>query len=219
MTGDVGKGQPDEETQEKPKKSSLKSSAKSIEKKNSQLFGKKKSTSFQADACSNAGGASSSSAVPAEPSSESAQASSHTTKSTDIDMGKDMIASFIQGGDPLLQQTLNTQQPTKDRFMQASLIVPAICLKKFKMAINEEGKDGKEKCHSHAAVLGASYIKQYRTERKTLAGMVIGDVLTTESNFWNHCVTHLGKKKVLAILVSDQFKGTLEQVSCLILVP
>ena len=148
--------------------------------------------------------------VPGEPVSENPSASS--SKGTGAqDDEVDLTQQFLVGGDLLQKSLSKSQGSNKERFLGASLIVQGIALKKFKMAIAAEQPEGSAPLSScYAAVLGESTCKQYRTSKKSLAGMVIGNILESETAFWAQAQNQLGSKKVLAIFVSDQFTGSLE---------
>lgn len=144
-------------------------------------------------------------------------ASSSTSAPKDaVIQPQDITQSFFTPGEDLVKCTQTSLGPQKDRFMRAKLVVPGISVKKFHLATHSsQQRDGvTQRSTTHIAVLGRSVIKQYRTSKPTLAGMVIGDALTNPETFWNTCTKHLKTTKIAAIFLTDNFTGTPEDVPC-----
>lgn len=144
-------------------------------------------------------------------------ASSSTSAPKDaVIQSQDITQSFFTPGEDLVKCTQTSLGQQKERFLIAKLVVPGISLKKFHLSIHpsQQRDDVTPKSTTHVAVLGASVIKQYKISKPTLAGMVIGDALTSPQSFWNTCTKHLTKTKISAIFLSDNFAGTLDDVPC-----
>ena len=98
---------------------------------------------------------------------------------------------------------------TKDQFLEASLIIPAIALKKFQQSALEQTS----RLGSFLAILGVDEVKMYKTTRPKLAAMCAGDVLSDPSFFWQHASSQLKARKAKAIFLFTQFAGDLDSVS------
>ena len=98
---------------------------------------------------------------------------------------------------------------TKDQFLEASLIIPAIALKKFQQSALEQTS----RLGSFLAILGVDEVKMYKTTRPKLAAICAGDVLSDPSFFWQHASSQLKARKAKAIFLFTQFAGDLDSVS------
>ena len=121
-----------------------------------------------------------------------------------------LTAYFAQETPDLAMVPSHSQQlSTKERYMNGDLIVPGIALKKMAMCLADEGQEAS----THLlAILGVDKIKQYRTERPCLKGMVIGSMNSAEE-LWKAASGHLRAVRVGALFVFSNFALPIEEAS------
>ena len=125
--------------------------------------------------------------------------------------GADHTASFLSLAEPAEAGASKSSVSQRESFKNADLVVPGVALKKFKLAITEAGN-----AEGYMAALGYREATLYKIPRPCLCSMTMGDVLGESSAFWSWVAQQVHGSKVGAIFVSDQFKGSVEQVSALL---
>lgn len=120
----------------------------------------------------------------------------------------DLTQMFAEAGSQLVSAS-NPKSDAKARFLSCDLVVPGIALKKMAMCVSSSN----EKAVSLVAILGTDKCKQYKVEKLSLKGMVIGDFLNDKHALWKSSVKHLHDRRVGAVMVFSSFGGTIEQVS------
>lgn len=110
---------------------------------------------------------------------------------------------------PENSSTAEASASTKTQFLNASLVVPGIALKKFKMAMAANTTDAR----SFIAVFGEATVKMHKAVRPTLEGMVIGNLTRHQQTFWAAATKQLKTKTMAAILQPSDSPTSIEAAS------
>lgn len=110
---------------------------------------------------------------------------------------------------PENSSTAEASASTKTQFLNASLVVPGIALKKFKMAMAANTTDAR----SFIAVFGEATVKMHKAIRPTLEGMVIGNLTRHQQTFWAAATKQLKTKTMAAILQPSDSPTSIEAAS------
>ena len=102
-----------------------------------------------------------------------------------------------------IAEDVDDELSIKERFMATGLVVPAIALKKMRMAL-----DKAEASQNYLAVLSSGPIKRYSTTKPMLQCMVLGD--TTATDFWKHVADHFKGRQVAAAMMAEGSSWTME---------
>ena len=143
--------------------------------------------------------------VPTEESSNPDASSSKPTDLAQSTVGADITAQF----GPENSGKSETSAATKGQFLTASLVVPGIALKKFKMAMAADAANAT----NFVAVFGEATVKMHRAVRPTLEGMIIGNLTRHQQTFWASAAKHLKTKGISAILQPSGSATSIEAAS------
>lgn len=129
------------------------------------------------------------------------------TSNADHGDGEDIAQSFV----PIADFEKKSEPTQQERFMDADLICPGICLKKAKMAF-----EGTVVAPLNAlGIVGRGTIKMYKIEKPCLESMVLGNAVDYQEQFWQEVSMQIGSRKVGAIICPDGSPFDVNYVFCL----
>ena len=125
--------------------------------------------------------------------------SSSATGPKDLQKGN-ITNKFI----PIQDEEFEVDEPAnKDRYANASILVPGISIKKFKLGLEDEMDDGKPiQKDTFIALLSCGEVRRYKMSRPILQRMAMGDAEATGEKFWEAAGGHMRGNKLAAIFVT-----------------
>lgn len=116
---------------------------------------------------------------------------------------------------PIQEEEPEVDEPgNKDRFTRASILVPGISIKKFKLGLQDETDDGRRvEKENFIALLSCGEVTRYKTTRLILQKMAMGDAAAVGDRFWEAAGGHMKGNKLAAIFLTKGSNLTLNHAT------
>ena len=100
------------------------------------------------------------------------------------------------------------EKNVKERFLDCTLAVPGIALKKMAMCLQADA----DRCKSYLGLMGLGSVKHYKVEKPVLQGLVVGNMETQSEQLWEMARKHFCGKTIGAVVSFDGFPHEIHQV-------
>lgn len=151
--------------------------------------------------------AASSSKPDIEPSAPASEAAPDASAPGDV---KDATQVFA----PSSKWQTQPEKSQKDHFQDAELVLPAIALKKMKMAMTQDA----EKSHHFIAAFGRHTVKKYKLSRAGVKTMILANLDRHQQSFWQTVQKELSDSGIAAFCMPDDASYDLKSAARLDLI-